>query len=135
MNACAGGPNALRRYLAYTSSSPTLHYLCPRRTLQSPLQLDAHRYAMNPDSNTREQFTQNIVSKPLPTTQDGAKQEWLDLASKLRSLLHKLAHHPAMAANLNQTFLTPAASKNKVYFVCISPTELFKSACCHSLTI
>ena len=31
-------------------------------------------------------------------------------------LLDKLAHHEAMAPNLNQTYMTPAADKNKVYF-------------------
>ena len=33
------------------------------------------------------------------------------------TLLNKLAYHPAMALNLQQTYMTPAASKNNVYLM------------------
>lgn len=68
---------------------------------------------MNPNTATREEFTTNLISPELPS---GA-EEWTTLAQKLRKLLPKLAHHPAMAPNLHQSYMTPAASKNKVYFM------------------
>ena len=69
---------------------------------------------MNPNTQTREPFTNNIISLETPSF---ANPEWLETASVLRDLLQKLAHHPAMEPNLQQTFMTPAASKNKVYFM------------------
>ena len=69
---------------------------------------------MDPNTSTREEFTTGLTSPELPSP---AAEEWTDLAQKLRNLLDKLAHHPAMAPNLQQTYMTPAAAKNKVYFV------------------
>ncbi|KAL8953164.1 MAG: hypothetical protein Q9222_000985 [Ikaeria aurantiellina] len=63
---------------------------------------------------TRLELTNNQVQRELPTP---ASPEWTSLATKTRTLLEKLAHHPAMAPNLQQTYMTPAASKNKVYFM------------------
>ena len=68
----------------------------------------------HPNRSTREEFTQALVKTELP---EDANPEWLDLARKLRNLLDELAHHPAMAENLHQTYMTPAADKNRVYFM------------------
>ncbi|KAL8822981.1 MAG: hypothetical protein Q9191_006297 [Dirinaria sp. TL-2023a] len=68
---------------------------------------------MNPNTATREEFTTNLVSPGLPS----GDEEWTTLAQNLRKLLQKLAYHPAMAPNLHQSYMTPAASKNKVYFI------------------
>lgn len=67
---------------------------------------------MDPHTNTREEFTNHITSKPIP---DSAAKDWKELVSKLQVLTKKLAEHPAMAPNLQQTYMTPASSKNKVY--------------------
>nr|POE78038.1 hypothetical protein CFP56_09679 [Quercus suber] len=69
---------------------------------------------MNANTATREQFTSSLVDRPLPSN---AAQEWKTRAEKLQALLKKLAFHDAMSANLQQTYMTPAASKNKVYFM------------------
>ena len=69
---------------------------------------------MDPHRSTREDFTKNAISVPLPSE---ASSKWSELVKKLRELLDKLAHHPAMAPNLHQTYMTPAADKNKAYFM------------------
>lgn len=69
---------------------------------------------MNPYTNTREEFTSHLLSLPIP---ESAAADWKDVANKLRPLLEKLAYHDAMAPNLQQTYMTPAADKNKVYFM------------------
>lgn len=69
---------------------------------------------MDPNTSTREEFTAGLTSIPLPPVP--LAPEWKELAEQLRTLLDKLAHHPAMAPNLQQTYMTPAASKNNVYF-------------------
>ena len=69
---------------------------------------------MDPTKSTREEFTAAMVKAELP---EDANPEWLDLAQKLQTLLDELAHHPAMAENLQQTYMTPAADKNRVYFM------------------
>ena len=43
--------------------------------------------------------------------------EWARLMGKLASLLEKLAGHEAMKDNMKQPYMTPAASKNRIYFV------------------
>jgi len=68
---------------------------------------------MDPNTCTREDFTKALTSPELPSD---AAEKWTELAEKLRGLLNKLAYHPAMAPNLQQTYMTPAASKNKIYF-------------------
>jgi len=68
---------------------------------------------MDPNTCTREDFTKALTSPDLPSD---AAEKWTELAEKLRGLLNKLAYHPAMASNLQQTYMTPAASKNKIYF-------------------
>ncbi|KAF2234680.1 hypothetical protein EV356DRAFT_576609 [Viridothelium virens] len=69
---------------------------------------------MDPNTQTREAFTNNLTSVEIPSSAD---PQWSKTASWLRELLQKIAHHPAMEANLQQTYMTPAASKNKVYFM------------------
>jgi len=69
---------------------------------------------MDPQRNTREDFTNAITSTPIPTN---ASEEWKTLVEKLQLLTQKVAQHPAMAPNLKQTYMTPANAKNKVYFM------------------
>ncbi|TKA78483.1 hypothetical protein B0A49_01473 [Cryomyces minteri] len=69
---------------------------------------------MDPNTSTREQFTQYLLSQPIPSH---AAPVWREVVENLKALLDKLAHHPAMSPNLQQTYMTPAASKNRVYFV------------------
>ncbi|KAL8693921.1 MAG: hypothetical protein Q9218_001335 [Villophora microphyllina] len=68
---------------------------------------------MDPHTNTREQFTAHVVNKPIP---NDAAPDWKNAVEKSKALLDKLAHHPAMAPHLQQTYMTPAKSKNRVYF-------------------
>lgn len=70
---------------------------------------------MDPNTSTREEFTTGLTAVPLPPVP--LAPEWKELAEQLRTLLNKLAYHPAMAPNLQQTYMTPAASKNNVYFM------------------
>lgn len=69
-------------------------------------------YALDPNTATREVFTKSLTEVPLPPD---AHDLWAWYASNHQSLLKKLAEHPAMAPNLQQTFNTPDNSKNKVY--------------------
>ncbi|MCJ1376476.1 hypothetical protein MMC20_007719 [Loxospora ochrophaea] len=71
---------------------------------------------MNPYTATREQFTRQLTDAPLPD-HDTVSPEWTRLATSLRNCLKKLAYHPAMEPNLQQTYMTPANSKNSVYFM------------------
>lgn len=68
---------------------------------------------MDPNKNTREEFTKAIVTRPIP---EFASPDWKKYVQRSQVLLDKLAHHTAMASNLHQTYMTPANSKNKVYF-------------------
>ena len=72
---------------------------------------------MDPNVATREEFTKHLTSLPYPKPSEGSAPEWYELVTKLAVLLDKLAHHEAMAPNLQQTYMTPAASKNKIYFM------------------
>ncbi|CAK1367565.1 unnamed protein product [Cercospora beticola] len=69
---------------------------------------------MDPSNATRKEFTDNLVSQPLP---DDANAEWKRFADAHRDLLGKLAYHDAMSENLQDTYMTPARSKNRVYFM------------------
>lgn len=70
---------------------------------------------MDPNTATRQEYTAGLTSVPLPPVT--LAPEWKELVEQLRTLLDKLVHHPAMAPNLQQTYMTPAASKNNVYFM------------------
>jgi len=66
---------------------------------------------MDPNTSTREQFTNGLLAFPIPAD---ANSNWKKYAENLQALLRMLAFHEAMAPNLQQTYMTPAASKNKV---------------------
>lgn len=72
---------------------------------------------LNPNIVTRKAFTDNLTQVPIPSD---ASPEWKWHVEKLQSIYHKLAYHEAMAPNLQQTYMTPAASKNRIYFVQLS---------------
>lgn len=67
----------------------------------------------DPNTSTREEFTKHLTSLECP---GNASAEYRKAYTSHQRLLDLLAHHPAMASNLQQTYMTPAASKNKVYF-------------------
>lgn len=69
---------------------------------------------MDPYVATRQQFTDHLVNKRIPAN---ATDEWRSAAEELQPLLRKLAYHDAMRPNLQQTYMTPANSKNRVYFM------------------
>lgn len=69
---------------------------------------------MDPNTSTREQWTAALVSQTIPTD---ANAQYKSYTEGYQKLYNKLAHHNAMVPNLQQTFMTPAASKNKVYFM------------------
>ncbi|KAK4944816.1 hypothetical protein LTR66_007665 [Elasticomyces elasticus] len=68
----------------------------------------------DPQRATREQYTQYLTSLECAPN---AVPRYAKLHKDLRHLLDLLAHYPAMAPNLQQTYSTPAASKDKVYFM------------------
>lgn len=68
---------------------------------------------MDPNKSTREEYTNAMVVMPVP---EFASPQWKKYVRASQVLLDKLAHHSAMAPNLQQTYMTPANSKNKVYF-------------------
>ncbi|TFK71336.1 hypothetical protein BDN72DRAFT_958135 [Pluteus cervinus] len=68
----------------------------------------------DPYRTTRRQFTDNLTAAPTP---NNAAPAYANLHGTLKVLLDKLLNHPAMAPNVNQTFMTPAARKSKVYFM------------------
>jgi hypothetical protein len=69
---------------------------------------------LDPNRNTREEFTMAAQQQPIP---EDAHEVWKDLNQTLKDLQKKLLDHDAMAENRVQTFMTPAASKNRVYFM------------------
>jgi len=89
---------------------------------------------MDPYTSTREQFTSHLTSKAVPPS---AAEEWRKVVEPLKLLLEKLAHHSAMAPNLQQTYMTPANSKNRIYFMwdfvgrtlvcCVEPIPKFEN--------
>lgn len=79
---------------------------------------------MNPHSATREQFTVHLTSLPCP---EDAHKDYKHLFVSLQKLLDLLAHHEAMRPNLQQTFMTSAASKNKIYFMYVAKLMMHSS--------
>jgi hypothetical protein len=69
---------------------------------------------LNPYTSTRRAFTDHLTNRPIPSN---ASPEYTRLCDALKSLLSALLNHPAMAPNADQTYMTPAAWKNKVYFM------------------
>lgn len=62
----------------------------------------------------RRDYTPGLAEATLPSKMDPS---WKDLALRLRDLYTELGNHEAMRPNLDQTFSTPANSKNSVYFM------------------
>lgn len=71
-------------------------------------------FNMTPSVCKRREYTPGLAEATLPSEMGPS---WEDLALKLRDLYSKLGNHEAMTANLDQTFSTPANSKNSVYFM------------------
>jgi hypothetical protein len=69
---------------------------------------------LDPNTTTREAFTLAFLQNPIPSDADA---QWASLNQTLKDLLEKLLYHPAMEENRQQAFMTPAASKNRVYFL------------------
>lgn len=69
---------------------------------------------MNASVCKRRDYTRGLAEASLP---EQMSSDWQELATLLRDLYSKLGAHPAMARNLDQTFSTPANSKNSVYFM------------------
>lgn len=68
----------------------------------------------NPNTATRQEFTQNLVSQQCPSN---ATTKYRQAFTKHQELLDLLGNHSAMVPNNQQTYSTPANSKNKVYFM------------------
>lgn len=71
-------------------------------------------YDMKPNVCKRRDYTAGFAGASLP---EEMSSDWQELAMLLRDLYSRLGAHPAMTRNLNQTFSTPANSKNSVYFM------------------
>lgn len=91
---------------------------------------------LDPNTNTRREYTDGMMqSFQVP---DDAAQDWKHYGENLKELSGKLAFHDAMKPNIDQgtypiqpasslserdsrltlpAYMTPAASKNKVYFM------------------
>jgi hypothetical protein len=69
---------------------------------------------IDPYRSTREEFTYGLIQNPVP---EDAHPEWKALNKALKDLLHALVYHESMAENRQQPFMTPAASKNRIYFL------------------
>ncbi|GAB7345772.1 hypothetical protein MBLNU457_4039t1 [Dothideomycetes sp. NU457] len=68
----------------------------------------------DPNTSTREVCTQFTLSIPCPPD---ANPKFTAVWDQYDKLLRLLLYHPAMSENIQQTFMTPANSKNKVYFI------------------
>jgi hypothetical protein len=68
----------------------------------------------NPNTTTRDDFTKYYVRQTCP---ENADPKFRKLFVNLQKMLDLLANHDAMKPNLQQTYMTPANSKNKVYFM------------------
>jgi len=64
--------------------------------------------------STRREWTDAITSKPIP---ENASEQYRKYHEKLVKLLRLLMEDEAMAPNLDQIWMQPANSKNKVYFM------------------
>jgi len=69
-----------------------------------------------PDFNTctRQEYTTALLSQPIP---ENASNDYRQEVSQHQTLLELLFSDPAMDPNRDQKYMTPAASKNKVYFL------------------
>ena len=92
-------PSFSTKYLPHSAPTPTM-------------QVEPN--APKPETSSRQEFTQYYLDKPLPPN---AADKYKHIWETLNKLLKLLIEHPAMAQNKDQTYMTPAASKNKVYFM------------------
>lgn len=76
---------------------------------------------LDPNTNTREEFTKAALQQPIPNDADPM---WKELNQTIKDLMLKLLEHDAMRANKTQPFMTPAANKNRVYFLWDSTSRL-----------
>ena len=56
---------------------------------------------VDPYTATREEFTSDLIDRPIP---NDATEDSRTTAQNLQDLLKKLASHPAMRPNLQQTY-------------------------------
>ena len=65
-------------------------------------------------TGTRQQYTDKLCGESVPSN---AAAQWSNLLTATQTLAKALNDHSAMVPNLQQTYSTPANSKNKVYFM------------------
>lgn len=68
----------------------------------------------NPETTKRDAFTEFFLERPCPQEADPKYKHLFDVH---QNLMRMLINDSAMDANRQQTFSTPANSKNKVYFM------------------
>jgi hypothetical protein len=69
---------------------------------------------LDPATTTRQAWTDNLTNATIPSN---AKPTFRKLASGLQEVMRLFIQHEAMSQNKSQTFNTPAASKNEIYFM------------------
>jgi len=70
----------------------------------------------DPYKNSRQVCTQWLLDHPRPASPP-AKEGFLKLYDAIKNMVRLLAFHSAMEPNIQQTWMTPAKSKNKIYFM------------------
>lgn len=68
----------------------------------------------DPNTTTRQAFSDFHASRQCPAD---AAPKYRHVFDTHQKLIKMLIDHPAMDQNRDQTYMTPAASKNKVYFM------------------
>ncbi|THY61962.1 hypothetical protein D6C97_03328 [Aureobasidium pullulans] len=68
----------------------------------------------DPDTTTRAEFTTHHLNRQCPTV---CSPRFSHIFRVHQTLIRLMDAHPAMDQNRDQTYNTPAASKNKVYFM------------------
>ncbi|THZ49001.1 hypothetical protein D6C90_03594 [Aureobasidium pullulans] len=77
----------------------------------------------NPETTKRDAFTEFFLKRPCPQEADPKYKHLFDVH---QNLMRMLINDSAMDANRQQTFSTPANSKNKVYFMWDFVTRTFQ---------
>jgi len=68
----------------------------------------------DPDTTTRAEYTIHHLNRQCPTV---CSPRFSHIFKVHQTLIRLMDAHPAMDQNRDQTYNTPAASKNKVYFM------------------
>ncbi|KAK3110527.1 hypothetical protein LTR53_015094 [Teratosphaeriaceae sp. CCFEE 6253] len=68
----------------------------------------------NPHTSTRETWTAAMLAQPIDPDNSPQLTQYIEAN---RALFRLLAAHSAMRPNLQQTFMTPAILKTKIYFL------------------